>query len=530
MKTSSIIWGLTLVVSQIGSGVTTTDGVNLGSSNSVPAGSNSIASGTGNTATGGSIAIGNGNSAENYSIALGDGSLAAGGSISCGGWNTIDANSYYMAALGEGNYSGYSEGSALLGTYNSMGLQWGSAAIGNSNEIRFPFGKGGIGNVLLGQLNRIDATVASAPNDLQGTVLVGTDNESSSTMAFAFGKGNIGQTDTVTIGTYAATVPDASLIVGKGTGSMARSNGLVVLRNGEVQVPGSLVVGGSPTLTQGTAPSFMEGQGFVNTTYLSSNGYLTKSYGGGALTNGALISIGQGSTADSPDSIALGNSSNASSGGIAIGWSSMAMGCGAAIQGGVATGQWSFATTFGSAVGAYSVAMGGASAHGDQSISLGGYNVESSGSNTAIGKNSSAIGGSESMAIGDYSFSTGYQTCAYSKHSTAIGSKNLSSQNLLPISNNAPTEWVETEALFELGNGDPLVQVASNAITTLKNGQTTVTNKAWKANSTAPLADPEPTTDSGGEALVVEGHTRLKGKVIIEQAQGDISMGIYGGQ
>ena len=35
-------------------------------------------------------------------------------------------------------------------------------------------------------------------------------------------------------------------------------------------------------------------------------------------------------------------------------------------------------------------------------------------------------------------------------------------------------------------------------------------------------------TASGGEALVVEGHTRLKGKVIIEQAQGDISMGIYG--
>ncbi|MEN9974225.1 MAG: hypothetical protein RLZZ282_231, partial [Verrucomicrobiota bacterium] len=27
---------------------------------------------------------------------------------------------------------------------------------------------------------------------------------------------------------------------------------------------------------------------------------------------------------------------------------------------------------------------------------------------------------------------------------------------------------------------------------------------------------------------VVEGHTRLRGKVIIEQAQGDISMGIYG--
>ena len=165
-----------------------------------------------------------------------------------------------MTALGEGNYSGYSGSSVLLGTYNSMGLQWGSAAIGNSNMMQFPFGKSGIGNVLVGQLNRIEATGPSAPSDLQGTVLVGTDNESSSTMAFAFGKGNIGQTDTVTIGTYAATVSGASLIVGKGSGSSTRSNGLVVLRNGEVQIPGTLVVAGSPALSMNTAIS----SGFVN--------------------------------------------------------------------------------------------------------------------------------------------------------------------------------------------------------------------------------------------------------------------------
>jgi hypothetical protein len=32
---------------------------------------------------------------------------------------------------------------------------------------------------------------------------------------------------------------------------------------------------------------------------------------------------------------------------------------------------------------------------------------------------------------------------------------------------------------------------------------------------------------SEGRALVVEGHTVLRGKVIIEVPQGDISMGIY---
>ena len=62
----------------------------------------------------------------------------------------------------------------------------------------------------------------------------------------------------------------------------------------------------------------------------------------------------------------------------------------------------------------------------------------------------------------------------------------------------------------------------------LATGKATLTNKQWQANPDTPLVDLDAATSSSGEALVVEGHTRLKGKVIIEQAQGDISMGIYG--
>lgn len=67
------------------------------------------------------------------------------------------------------------------------------------------------------------------------------------------------------------------------------------------------------------------------------------------------------------------------------------------------------------------------------------------------------------------------------------------------------------------------------SITTLKNGQATLTKKAWlNRGGASATADPSSSTaDGDGEALVVEGHTRLKGKVIIEEAQGDISMGIY---
>ena len=155
-----------------------------------------------------------------------------------------------------------------------------------------------------------------------------------------------------------------------------------------------------------------------------------------------------------------------------------------------------------------------------------GFDIDDSYGSTAQGKNSTAIGGDESVAIGDYSFSSGYHTTAPCAYSVAIGSKNLSSQNLLPISENAPTEWVETEALFELGNGNPQATTAeaSNAITTLKNGQTTLTNKSWKQEN--PDATPAP-ADPDGQALVVEGDAVLKGKVILREVQGDISMGDF---
>ncbi len=84
----------------------------------------------------------------------------------------------------------------------------------------------------------------------------------------------------------------------------------------------------------------------------------------------------------------------------------------------------------------------------------------------------------------------------------------------------------DLDGLFRIGNGISVTN-RSDALTILKNGETTLNNKAWKENPGAPLLDPASTTDSGGNALVVNGHTVLNGKVIITHAQGDISMGIY---
>ena len=134
--------------------------------------------------------------------------------------------------------------------------------------------------------------------------------------------------------------------------------------------------------------------------------------------------------------------------------------------------------------------------------------------------------GADSTAIGNYSLALGMSLVTNSYMSTAIGSGNIGSGN--------PTSWVETDPLFEAGNAMwgawETPENKSNAITTLKNGQTTLTNKAWKADN----AVPPTATNSNGEALVVEGHsvfkgnTVLNGQVTIAVPQGDISMGIYG--
>ncbi|MES2660582.1 MAG: hypothetical protein V4689_18295 [Verrucomicrobiota bacterium] len=220
-----------------------------------------------------------------------------------------------------------------------------------------------------------------------------------------------------------------------------------------------------------------------------------------------------------------------------------------------------------SAYGYYSTASGGSGAYGDRStafgggvaegenstalglyswadgvssIAMGGYDPESTWTaNQALSTGAVALGGRANTAIGDYSYAMGAWTTSSgsnsfalgtrvtsdSAYSVAVGSLNLSSMN--PPAPFPATGWDEESMLFELGNGNPDASDpigASNAITTLKNGQTTLTNKAWKADpAVAPAAE-----NSQGEALVVEGHTRLKGKVVIEQEQGDISMGNYG--
>ena len=182
-----------------------------------------------------------------------------------------------------------------------------------------------------------------------------------------------------------------------------------------------------------------------------------------------------------------------------------------------ASGAYSYAT------GPAATASGGISyASGFASVASGAYS-RASGNNVTAGGSYSNVHGLQSKALGSYSTAIGHYVESHSFGEMAFGSANLTTLG-------SAGSWEPLDYLFHVGNGT-VTDGRSDALTILKNGQTTVTNKDWKLNVASDpasvLSDPPSSTDSGGNALVIEGHAVMKGKVVIEQAQGDIGMGIY---
>ena len=193
-------------------------------------------------------------------------------------------------------------------------------------------------------------------------------------------------------------------------------------------------------------------------------------------------------------------------------------------------------------------------AYGECSTAWGEYASALGDSSTAWGMWTSAIGyystawGAYAEAFGLYTTAWGYETTAKAYVSTAIGAYNVGRYTFLDDGvsyNDGDTEWFDLDPLLEVGNGTSSNR--SNALTIIKNGQTTLANKYW--DDQAPTAIPDdPDTEldgdqsSAGEALVVNGHGRLNGNLAVQGnvtiagevmiarllPQGDISMGSFG--
>jgi hypothetical protein len=152
--------------------------------------------------------------------------------------------------------------------------------------------------------------------------------------------------------------------------------------------------------------------------------------------------------------------------------------------------QWSeanignYSTAFGqntTASGANSFAAGNvAKASGANSTAFGANTIASAGQSTALGNGTTASG--------DSSTAMGAGTRAESLSSTAVGSFN--------VGGGSATVWTATDPIFEIGNSQ-LGTPRSNAVTVLKNGNTTIAGTLTSGAITATGA-----ITSAGQAVV----------------------------
>jgi hypothetical protein len=290
-------------------------------------------------------------------------------------------------------------------------------------------------------------------------------------------------------------------------------NGSTTFTNSNVAINnGTLSVAGSPVLTQSSAPAAISGLGFLKNTEV--NAVLnTATPPTSTAWQAAYIPRGNVGTAATPSSrgnLALGSSGTS----IASGSNAIASGSNV-----TASGMSSIAAgTNVLASGVMSVAIG-------QNANATGWYTQAIGNEVTASYSYAFARGYKAVASGFASNAIGFGTSAKAALETAVGSYNLESNTLTPSSSNL-------DGAFRVGNG--MTTKRSDAMTVLMNGQTTLTNKEWKVatvaspgSAAASLGNPASTTDSDGNALVVDGHTVLNGKVTIAVPQGDISMGIY---
>jgi hypothetical protein len=289
-------------------------------------------------------------------------------------------------------------------------------------------------------------------------------------------------------GSTALTDPENSIYIGANSRGKDNNdnNSIVIGANSVSEGPNTAVIGNSATLTTrlfGTVTASTISASYISAYSMTPYSLAVSS---SSMTVGGYPVL---TSTNATNSIGF-TGGTASSGGTAMSGGTASSG-GTAMSGGTASSSGATAMSGGVASNFYNTAVSNGRASGVNSFAAGNFATAGSFSSTALGSYNSSFGGNYS--------------------------------------------WIETDPILMVGNGTA-PNLTSNALVTLKNGNTTLTNKAWKAanpsatpNAPTALVDPGTTIDpdSGGNALVVDGHTVLNGKVIISVPQGDISMGIY---
>ncbi|OUS02495.1 hypothetical protein A9Q86_03040 [Flavobacteriales bacterium 33_180_T64] len=233
------------------------------------------------------------------------------------------------------------------------------------------------------------------------------------------------------------TATDRLFVIGNGLNSSNRSNALTVLKNGTI-----------------TAPSFdiaeiIDDKALVTKEFSDFNYQYSFAYS--QATNNLSISHGSSNTSISLSHLSNSGLEKITEGGN-IGW--RLIGTEPANHGNIGEDAVDLSVSHNQ-----STTRG---ATGEHSVAFG-RNA------TASGKNSTAIG-IETNASGIYSTALGVGTISESFSSVAIGRLNIGGGYAgVPNNPGSTLSWVETDPLFEIGNGKNSSR--SNALTVLKNGK-----------------------------------------------------------
>ncbi len=384
------------------------------------------------------------------SIAMGRGGIAKGtGSISIGGFNTLESTASNSVALGSSN------------RFNNMSSSY---AFGESNIFNAP--SNNVFGFAFGASNNLSVGLTFAMGyDLianrRGQMVLGLFNEAT----------------VPNTGGLSAT--DPYFIIGNGDFS-ERSNALVMLRNGNTQLNGTLTidgdnkgVGASYTLPaqDGTANQIMSTDGSGNVSWI------TAANSGAFSTISNVTSNASGNIATDDfvfGSIRLDDDGVVNSGDEVRMFFDKSK---AAFRAGDATASDGVESDWNSgAIGDYSVAMGrgslvsgiAATAFGSHN-NAGGENAFAVGHNNLASRFASIALGSGNSVSGIYAvgLGAGSQATSYGQHTLG-----LFSEGILGTHNS----YVATDALFVIGNGTS-DGTRSNALVMRKNGNTTLNGR-----------------------------------------------------
>ncbi|PWI29851.1 hypothetical protein DI383_08840 [Flavobacteriaceae bacterium LYZ1037] len=396
---------------------------------------------------------------------------------------TTAANVNGLETLDEGNGKGYRLVGRNPSYFGNIGLEAVDVsqsnttnAYGATGDYAFASGRNAIASGRYAMANNYGNTASADYATAFGYITT-----ADAYASLALGQRNVGG------GNPTAWVQtDPLLEVGNGIGGTP-SNALTILKNGTVTAP-------SFDIAEITDPKALITKEYLENTAVVATGLEAIDEGNGI--GYRLI----GRDPDNYDNIGFGavdlsrsvfnNVAGASGiGAFAVGYAvnatgDFALGMGISVRASgnrsTAIGNATTATGFGStamgtsteASGDHSTAMGNITrALGDYSTAMGNLTTALGNYSTTMGYGSEALGynsiatGDYTTALGSVSTAMGSGTIAEAYLSTAIGSHNIGGGN--------PTSRVDTDPLFEIGNGT--ISTPSNALTVLKNGNMGIT-------------------------------------------------------